>query len=102
MRRMLQDPVFAPISVANFVSVLVQDQPNRLAQESQMLSLYTHLMARLRTEEKGATAVEYGIMVGLIAVVIIIAVSTLGGTLNGFFESVNDELAPAAPVVNNG
>lgn len=46
--------------------------------------------------EKGATAVEYGIMVGLIAVVIIVAVSTLGGTLNGFFESINNQLAPAA------
>ncbi len=50
-------------------------------------------------EEKGATAVEYGIMVGLIAVVIIVAVSTLGGTLDGFFDSVNNELAPAAPAV---
>jgi pilus assembly protein Flp/PilA len=43
-------------------------------------------------EERGATAVEYGIMVGLIAVVIIVAVSTLGGTLNGFFESINTKL----------
>ena len=42
--------------------------------------------------ERGATAVEYGIMVGLIAVVIIVAVSTLGGTLNGFFESINTKL----------
>jgi len=44
------------------------------------------------TEEKGATAVEYGIMVGLIAVVIIVAVSLLGTKLNGFFESVNTAL----------
>ncbi|UZX04107.1 Flp family type IVb pilin [Arthrobacter sp. CDRTa11] len=42
--------------------------------------------------EKGATAVEYGIMVGLIAVVIIVAVSTLGGKLNGFFGSINTAL----------
>jgi pilus assembly protein Flp/PilA len=56
------------------------------------------LKSRL-SSEKGATAVEYGIMVGLIAVVIIVAVSTLGGTLDGFFDSVNNELAPAAPVV---
>ncbi|QHK19909.1 Flp family type IVb pilin [Pseudarthrobacter psychrotolerans] len=42
--------------------------------------------------EKGATAVEYGIMVGLIAVVIIVAVSTLGGTLKGFFTSINANL----------
>lgn len=46
------------------------------------------------TEEKGATAVEYGIMVGLIAVVIIVAVSTLGGTLDGFFDTVNNTLKP--------
>ena len=52
-----------------------------------MLSLYTNLSVRLRNE-KGATAVEYGIMVGLIAVVIIVAVSLLGGTLNGMFEQV--------------
>lgn len=60
-----------------------------------MLSLYTNLMARLRTEEKGATAVEYGIMVGLIAVVIIIAVSTLGTTLDGFFDTINGTLKPS-------
>jgi pilus assembly protein Flp/PilA len=66
-----------------------------------MLSLYTNLMIRLRSEEKGATAVEYGIMVALIAVVIIVAVSTLGGTLDDMFQGVNDDIlnppAPAAP-----
>ncbi len=68
-----------------------------------MLSLITtihtlglNLKSRL-SGEKGATAVEYGIMVGLIAVVIIVAVSTLGGTLNGFFESINTKLTPATP-----
>lgn len=50
-----------------------------------MLSLYTNLSARLHREEKGATAVEYGIMVALIAVVIIIAVTALGGTLTDMF-----------------
>jgi pilus assembly protein Flp/PilA len=50
-----------------------------------------NLKSRL-SSEKGATAVEYGIMVGLIAVVIIVAVSTLGGTLNGFFDSINAKL----------
>ena len=41
---------------------------------------------RLR-DEKGATAVEYGIMVALIAVVIIVAVTLLGGTLTELFNS---------------
>ncbi|MFJ6374827.1 Flp family type IVb pilin [Pseudarthrobacter oxydans] len=63
-----------------------------------MLSLYTNLMIRLRNEEKGATAVEYGIMVALIAVVIIVAVSTLGSNLTTLFTDVNTDIVnpPAA------
>ncbi|MBE4719251.1 Flp family type IVb pilin [Pseudarthrobacter sp. AB1] len=52
-----------------------------------MLSLHTNLMIRLRSEEKGATAVEYGIMVALIAVAIIVAVTLLGTTLTDMFNS---------------
>ena len=61
-----------------------------------MLSLYTNLMIRLRNEEKGATAVEYGIMVALIAVVIIVAVTLLGGNLNAMFNNVATSV-PTAP-----
>ena len=43
-------------------------------------------------EDRGATAVEYGLMVGLIAVVIIVAVTTLGTKLNGLFSSVGSQL----------
>ncbi|RZU31206.1 Flp family type IVb pilin [Blastococcus saxobsidens] len=50
---------------------------------------------RLRRDEKGATAVEYGLMVGLIAVVIIVAVTALGGQLNGLFETVTTKLGGA-------
>jgi pilus assembly protein Flp/PilA len=47
------------------------------------------LVARDRMrEEKGATAVEYGLMVGLIAVVIIATVTLLGGQLNALFQRV--------------
>jgi pilus assembly protein Flp/PilA len=41
------------------------------------------------SNEKGATAVEYGIMVGLIAVVIIVAVQLLGTNLDSLFDKVN-------------
>lgn len=51
-----------------------------------MLSLFSNLSARLRRDEKGATAVEYGIMVSLIAVVIIVAVTLLGGNLKTTFD----------------
>jgi pilus assembly protein Flp/PilA len=45
---------------------------------------------RLRTQDDGATAVEYGIMVALIAIVIIAAVFALGGTLSDNFQNVAD------------
>jgi pilus assembly protein Flp/PilA len=53
------------------------------------------VQSRLVRDERGATAVEYGLIVGLIAVAIIAAVILLGQNLNGMFESINDELAPA-------
>ncbi|MGH2771717.1 MAG: Flp family type IVb pilin [Actinomycetota bacterium] len=39
-------------------------------------------------EDRGAAAVEYGLLVGLIAVVIITAVMLLGGKINDTFCSV--------------
>ena len=44
-------------------------------------------ISRLR-DDKGATAVEYGLMVALIAVVIIVAVALLGTNLRGLFNTV--------------
>lgn len=45
--------------------------------------------------DRGATAVEYGLIVGLIAVVIITAVVLLGGQLNDAFTSITDALTGA-------
>jgi len=44
-------------------------------------------VAALR-DERGATAVEYGLMVALIAIVIITAVTLLGGNLSSLFNDV--------------
>ncbi len=49
--------------------------------------LYCWAAAALKSEE-GATAVEYGIMVALIAVVIIAAVALIGTNLNAKFGEV--------------
>ena len=46
-------------------------------------------------EDRGATAVEYGLMVALIAAVIVVAVGILGGQVNTAFEFVSTELAGA-------
>ena len=42
----------------------------------------TKLISRFVADESGATAIEYGLIVALIAVVIIAAVTTLGSNLN--------------------
>lgn len=44
--------------------------------------------AIVAVRERGATAVEYGIMVALIAAVIITVVTTLGGNLTNLFGTV--------------
>lgn len=44
------------------------------------------------SSEKGATAVEYGLLVALIAAVIIVIVSTLGTQINTAFTTVSNEL----------
>jgi pilus assembly protein Flp/PilA len=41
-----------------------------------------------RRDDRGATAVEYGLMVALIAVVIIAAVTLLGSNLSSIFNNV--------------
>ena len=53
--------------------------------------MYSLIVARMKSEE-GATAVEYGIIVSLIAVAIVATVLALGGALDGVFASVVEAL----------
>jgi pilus assembly protein Flp/PilA len=45
-----------------------------------------------RRRDRGATAVEYGLLVGLIAIVIIVGVSALGGRLQRIFAQLAQTL----------
>jgi pilus assembly protein Flp/PilA len=56
-----------------------------------LVSLIAFARDRMR-EEKGATAVEYGLLVGLIAVAIIVTVGLLGDQLNTLFTTITDAL----------
>ncbi|WP_084033809.1 Flp family type IVb pilin, partial [Arthrobacter sp. 35/47] len=56
---------------------------------SHLVSFANTVKARASRDETGATAVEYGIMVALIAVVIIAAVTLLGGQMNDMFMEVS-------------
>ena len=55
-----------------------------------MLSYLVRLQVKAAAlrDDRGATAVEYGLMVALIAVVIIAAVSLLGSNLSTMFAGV--------------
>jgi len=54
------------------------------------------LLFRFAQDESGVTAIEYGLIAGLIAVVIIAAVTTVGTDLTAKFNAVATALAPAA------
>lgn len=51
-----------------------------------------NLIARFLKSEEGATAIEYGLIAALIAVVIIGAVSALGTGLQATFNSIASSL----------
>lgn len=53
----------------------------------------TKLISRFVRDESGATAIEYGLIAALIAVVIITALTTVGSNLNTTFSSVASALA---------
>lgn len=50
------------------------------------------LNAKLNRDERGATAVEYGLLIALIAAVIVGVVALLGDDIAGAFDSTNDEI----------
>ena len=59
------------------------------------LSLYTAMQTRfaeLRDREDGATAVEYGLIIALIAAVIAAVIVTLGTDIKKAFETVEGKL----------
>ncbi len=48
----------------------------------------TRTLLGLKPREEGATMVEYGLMVALIAVVCLLAVTALGVNIRGVFEQI--------------
>ena len=50
--------------------------------------LIAFMLIGRRDDERGATAVEYGLMVALIAIIIIGGVTLLGGNLKSLFSSI--------------
>lgn len=62
-----------------------------------LVKFFKSAVAKFKRDESGATAIEYGLIAGLIAVVIIAAVTGIGTQLKSKFEQIETTLTPAAP-----
>ncbi len=56
---------------------------------------YINKLIELKRDEKGVTALEYGLIAALIAVVVITAVSSLGSNVNVAFQKVSNAVSNA-------
>ena len=56
------------------------------------MKMWKHAVARFVREEEWVTAIEYGLIAGLIAVMIIGAVSGLGQKLSSLFSYITGKL----------
>jgi pilus assembly protein Flp/PilA len=57
-----------------------------------LVKLFKSTFWKFKREEIGATAIEYGLIAGLIAVVIIAAVTSVGTDLSGKFTAISGAL----------
>jgi pilus assembly protein Flp/PilA len=60
---------------------------------SYVTTFLTRIAPQRKDDDRGATAVEYGLMVALIAIVIIAGVTLLGTNLLALFNAIAAELA---------
>lgn len=59
-------------------------------------------LARFFKDEDGAAMVEYGLLVGLIAVVCIVGIQQLGTNINDVFCAINTAIAAVPALANVG
>jgi len=53
-----------------------------------MMNTLAYLMLRLKADRRGVTALEYGLIASLVAVVLIAGATTLGANLNTTFSTI--------------
>lgn len=54
-----------------------------------------HIFSILRTDEKAATAIEYGLIVSLVVIAIIAALTTFSGASIGMWNNVSTRIVGA-------
>jgi pilus assembly protein Flp/PilA len=76
----------------SFIAVLATLPRIHILGEEKM----SNFISKFVKDEDGATMVEYGLMVALIAVVLIAIVTTVGQSLSGMFSQVDQGLQTAS------
>jgi pilus assembly protein Flp/PilA len=56
------------------------------------VTLQNYVAGLLNRDDRGATAVEYGLIVFLIAIAIVVAVTAVGTKLSGLFNTIAGDL----------
>ena len=60
-----------------------------------MLNLIQNLAIRLRTREEGQTFVEYGLVIGVVSIGLMLVFGGLSGALGGVVGSITDAISGA-------
>lgn len=55
----------------------------------------TQVLRRLTADESGATAIEYGLIAGLIAIAIIASLFAINDNVTAMYDMISDALNPA-------
>lgn len=55
------------------------------------------LFKRLWNDEEGQGMVEYGLIIALVSIVVILALTAIGGGLNTIFENISNTLTGGTP-----
>ena len=63
----------------------------------QMIDVMRTWLAAHVDDERGATMVEYGLIVALIAIVVAVGAGALGGAVDGLFQDTANDLPATTP-----
>ena len=55
------------------------------------------LVKKLWSDESGQGLVEYALIIALVSIVAVLALTALGGTVKGVFETINTKMGGTAP-----
>jgi pilus assembly protein Flp/PilA len=78
-------PVFSRVTRGN-------QRGTNAARESKTMIEYLKTWLELKTDRRAVTALEYGVIAGVLAVVVVTAFTTLGTGLNNAFTNVSKQL----------